>query len=495
MKNKLSIDDIKTLYQKIESIVNEVSSQKDIDRLLHCNYKKKTIELFSINFFEIDFRSLDNLQEMLTDKLFFSDLIGQAKEIAIDEKENDNKRAEALVRTYQLLEIEYILAPKLLEYAFKLIPNMPLALVNMGIHYTHIKEIESAFMYLNKAIEVDPLYPYTWLIKGNIEVYDEKRLYYYSEFIKRKPESKTGYYKRIAELEKQFYEIETNRKWKINKKIIKQLIEDNAKLINLNIFDRYFNDCISRIQKVFSELPKENRIDLFEEIIKEITINTTSYWIAQIIYNKISNYNNNQDIEMEIYDKIINTKDIKERLKMYCYYERSQIYFLKEEYEKSLNDKMMLLNLCSIISDKNLHINECDQYRIRKECIDILKRAKEFNKIIIDEYSKIIEELSGNILEKYLITDTYMERAKYLLENNKIQEALIDCSEVIEHGSNGIEYTIKDAYASRIKIYKKTGEMNKAFEDYLIFSEIEENYDQDLVAEDFIPPPPYEIIE
>jgi hypothetical protein len=62
-------------------------------------------------------------------------------------------------------------------------------------------------------------------------------------------------------------------------------------------------------------------------------------------------------------------------------------------------------------------------------------------------------------------------------------------------GITGVTYTVKNAYAARIEIYKNRGEMDKAFADYIKMSEFKEK--NILECEHFVSviKPEYEIID
>jgi len=465
------INKYEKLYIRIYSTVIGAMSQEEIDRIF-CDDINDNMELFSINFFDIDFWSLYDLKKKLSDKLLLSRLIRQAKIIVIDEKENNNKRAEALVRTYQLLKIVFFLVPKLLEYALKLVPDMPLALVNMGIHYSNIKNNKCALRYFNKAIKVDPLYPYSWVEKADIEKNYKNRFFYYSEFLRLKSDSARGYCSRIILIEDKIYNKIPIKKIFNDFNIAKQLIEDNASLLDLNIFDLNLDNCLSVFHNWLYKLSDEKTINFLNIINNIFPFNTTAYWITQLIYANTMKYDN-YIIAINKYSEIIDNNNTGNRLRMHCYFNRSKIYFRKKEFKKAFYDNSRLLEIYPQLPKINSGYEECNIIDIRKERINILKEMGEYDKVI-QEYSLVLNEL-----DKYKdeISEIYMERAWYYKINNETEKALADFSKVIEIGVDNINYTVKGAYAARIDILKERGEMEKAFEEYLKMSNIKKSND------------------
>jgi len=180
------------------------------------------------------------------DDILFTDdeyttLISQANAIINDNNENPEKQAEACERKFQLLKTQCKLAPKLLDKALELCPDMPEALRQKGCFYLLTKNKEKAMDCFNNVIETSPSYPYVWLEKATLEKDIEKKLEYYTEFIRLKPDSKIGYESRCSLYKERLYEFDF-MKMKITKQndlqkaksIIQQSIDDLTKLININ---------------------------------------------------------------------------------------------------------------------------------------------------------------------------------------------------------------------------------------------------------------------
>jgi len=308
------------------------------------------------------------------DKLFSDDeytvLISQANAIINDSMENPGKQAEACVRKFQLLKTQCKLVPKLLDKALELCPDMPEALRQKGCFYLLTKNKEKALECFNKVIETSPLYPYAWLEKAVLEKDIEKKLEYYTEFIRLKPDSRIGYESRCSLYKERLYEFDF-MKMKITKQndlqkaksIIQQSIDDLTKLININpsnyiyykeraeLFIRndmanYSIESINKnaiddikkaltlfpeeyiekkglplhqilhdIHNMLEHLPEEAIKKCFEKMSDEIPVDTSGYLIANFL---LANYSEDEEAFI-IYNKIINSIKNLNYLKYHCY--------------------------------------------------------------------------------------------------------------------------------------------------------------------------------
>jgi tetratricopeptide (TPR) repeat protein len=155
------------------------------------------MDLFTIDFFD------DNVT--FSDEEF-SELMEQANAVIRDEKETSQRRAGACVIKFQLLTTRNKLDPKLLEKALELYPDMPQALTGMGCFYLHIYKEDKALACFDKAIEADPLFPYSWLQKAYLEEKKEEKLRLLDEFTKRNPDSIRGFKEKEAILYDQLHD-------------------------------------------------------------------------------------------------------------------------------------------------------------------------------------------------------------------------------------------------------------------------------------------------
>jgi tetratricopeptide (TPR) repeat protein len=493
------------------------------------------MELFAIDFYEKWYKRCNYYDP---DKFFcdddFYDLMRQANTVIENEEETKHKRAEACVRKFQLLETQYKLAPKLLEHALVLYPDMPQALTSMGCFYLHIKDRENAITCFNKAIGSDPLFPYSWLQKAYIEEDKEEKLRFLSEFIKLKPDSIIGYEKRrdlLLDIEYDRDSLLAHKKIKLIKIDLQNAIDDYSELIRLvPTEDRYYecranlyikisgiefmlsddddkfpsviNNAVKDIRKLMAltpengldrllssirnmliDLPDETIIKYIDQIASNLSPDTNEYWIAQILYKILFAYNKYEK-SIEIYTNIINSVKDGSFLQIYSYYNRSQTYLYMKEYEKALHDNEIRIRLCSLLPDKRYHPKqESDLYYAMIDRIRIFEEMKDI-KGVIDVYTNILEAFKGKSESQRDITDAYMERAKIYKKNKDIEKALADYSAVIESGVTGIEYKVKDAYVARIAINKNLGETDKVSADYKKMAELKEDTSPDVICDD-----------
>jgi len=509
-----------------------------------------------MNLFEIDFYEENYKKPFYSHNVFndddFSDLMRQADTVIENENETKQKRAEACVRKFQLLETRYKLAPKLLEQALELYPDMPQALTSMGCFYMDIKDMENAINCFNKAIGSDRLYPYSWLLKAYIEKDKEEKLRFLYEYIKLNPDSIIGYKERrslLDDLEYNMKDLLAYKKPKLIKLNLQSAIDDYSELIRLVPNNTWYyekraklyimiskiefmlsddddkfpgvnqnavkdmeklmsltlmslskedklNNLITTIHNMLFDIPRETFKKYIEQMISDLSPDTDEYWIAQIL--NANDYSKDDGKSIEIYTDIINSVKEGSFLQIYSYNHRSRTFLYMKEYEKALNDNEINIKLCSFFPDSLTM--EAELYRVMKARIDILEKMEDFNGLL-DMYTKILETYKDNTEDQYLIVDAYMERAQLYEGNNEIQKALSDYSKVIELGIHGMEYNLRDAYAARIEIYKSLGDMDKVSVDSIKMTEIKGDHLDNLLSscqpEDFVPisKPKFEIIE
>ena len=165
-----------------------------------------------MNLLEIDFEGklIRDILGISYDNEDFSkeqiaELVAQLDKIINDKNESSEKIAQAYVWKFQVLLDDYKLAPKLLEKALALCPNMPQALILTGV-LCCFKEEERNYgkllEYINKAIESESLYPFARRIHATVlknffreENHKEEILADYAEYIKLKPDCSFGYEK------------------------------------------------------------------------------------------------------------------------------------------------------------------------------------------------------------------------------------------------------------------------------------------------------------
>jgi tetratricopeptide (TPR) repeat protein len=483
-----------------------------------------------MDLFEIDFdkerheRSFRYSPNQLYNDDDFDDMMAQADTVIKNENENTKRRAEACVKKYQLFETRDKLAPKLLEKALELYPDMPQALTSMGRFYLHTKNREKAIEYFNKVVDIDPSYPYVWLEKTSFVNDEEEKIRFYSEFIKLKPDSKIGYEKRgllyeaivMTNMEMTINTLEDDGLIFRNTSIIELAINDYSELIRLDpsnwenyerrarmhlkmskmdnlicgtvfkpriwtaalmdieqlmlLYSTESRYCITIVDDLFVDLPEKTTIEYITQIIADLPPNSVAHLIALALLAKRYNYDEREKA-IEIYSKIINSLKDGDLLQLYCFYNRAFIFSARKEFEKALSDHAMIIKHGSLLPKENYHLPlEANPYYARENRAGIYKKMNDLTGAI-NEYTLLLKELN-NTDERHLITDAYFKRAGLFVKNGEPDKALADYSAIIDLGTAGIEHSLKDAYAARIKIYKTRGEMDKAFADYIKMSEL-----------------------
>jgi tetratricopeptide (TPR) repeat protein len=467
-----------------------------------------------------------------------AELITQADCVIKDENEDPQKRADACVRKFQLLRMQYKLAPKLLEKALELYPDMPQALTDMGWYYLHIKDKEKALKYFDNVITRFPSYPYVWLEKAILEEDIEKRRDCYSIFIKLNPDSEVGYLERlwlnrdiIHDIRSFMNEFKKRRDIENAKTIVQQSISDYTELIRLDQSDYsyyeyraelYFlidkinatvdmandseesinphavNDieqmlllypyhrgisCITTLHNMLVGFEDETLLKYYEKMISDLSPDTNAYWIAHAFFADAFEYINSEK-SIQIYNKIINALKDGELLQLHCYHQRGWIYLRLKDHTKALADLAMIIrNSDPSLQDITDHTT--DPYFARERRAKIYLELNDTENAI-NEYTAILTDPLFLQNQKRRITDTYIKRAKILMENKEYDRALDDYSSAIDSGIAGYDHTLKEAYAARIEMYKIRGEMDKAFAEFLKMSELKEESDWDDFGDDFL---------
>jgi len=498
------------------------------------------MDLFAIDF---DEKIWENYFSHSEGSLFsdeeFADMTTQADAVINNEKEDPKRRAEACVKKFQLLETRYKLAPKLLDKAQELYPDMPQTLTNIGRFYMHTKKRKKALEYFNKAAATDPQYPYAWLEKAKIENDYKDKLNFYTEFIKLKPDSKIGYEGRSRLYEDKLSDLDpreygttsderfirtikhnyselirldpSNRKHYYARRaemnvILSQIdcsqtdgmgitsasddaISDIGNLMLLYLTNDDYN-CINIVDNLLSKMSEYISVESITDIIDRKPSDSVVYLIAQILLAIKYERSDSHEKAIEIYSKVISLMKDGDELQLYCFYNRARIYYRKKKFEKALDDYAMIVKYGSFLPKERRQSLQCSPYFARENRANIYSKTNNFTDAI-NEYTLLLEELD-NTDEKYLVSGAYLKRAGLYLKNNESDKALADYSTVINSGISGLSNSVKEAYAARIDIYKTRGEMDKAFADYIKMSELKEEDPFGLVD---LVPPKFEILD
>jgi tetratricopeptide (TPR) repeat protein len=486
------------------------------------------MDLFEIDLDEIIYETLSyrhsDSNKFTEDEL--TEQITQADCVIKNENEARQKRAEACVKKFQLLRMQKKLAPKLLEKALELYPDMPQALTEMGKFYFHIDEEEKALEYFDNVITLFPSYPYIWLEIANRENDTEKQRECYSNFIKLKPDSMIGYQERcwlnrdIISDNNYFIDGFRRRRDIENAKIItQQLINDYSELIRLDrtnfsnyeeratlylMNDRialididndpeepvnfkavkdieqmlllypedYGLECITVVHNMLNYIQDETKQKYFSQMICDLSPDIKAYWIVHAFLADAFEYTNGEEA-IQIYSKAINALKEGEQLQLHCYHQRGMIYSWIKNYTNALVDFAKIANYSDLSSQNTRGYYTTDPYFARERRIKIFEEMNDIENVI-NEYTAILTDPFFLKNEKELITDAYINRAKIFMKNKEYDKALYDYSSAIDSRITGYEHTLMEAFTARIEIYKIRGKMEKVSDDLLKMSELKE---------------------
>ena len=387
------------------------------------------MDLFEI---DLDEKIWEGFSLYSDSKLFsddeIADMTTQADDIINNMKENPQKRAEACVRKFQLLETRYKLAPKLLEKALELCPDMPQALTNMGCFYMHTKKRKKALEYFNKAAAADPQYPYAWLEKASLEKNREEKIRFYSEFIKLKPDSKIGYVQRCRLYEDKLGDLNL---WELgtmsigtmsNERFIRIIRDEYSGLIRLdpsnckhyyarraemnvllsqmdcsqfdgipltgatdNALDDIGNlmlfcltddpyDRVNIVDRLLLNISGSIAVESITEIIGRKPSDSVVYLIAQILLAIKYERSDSHQKAIEIYSKVIILMKDGDELQLYCFYNRARIYYRKKNFEKALDDYAMMIKYGSLLPEERRQSLQCSPYLARENRANIYRQ-------------------------------------------------------------------------------------------------------------------------
>jgi tetratricopeptide (TPR) repeat protein len=446
-------------------------------------------------------------------------LIYQTEQIINNENEPAHKKAEAYVNKFQLLMYQFKLAPKLLEKALALCPDMPQALVRMGVFFNNKKEYdeEKTLEYINKAINIAPSYACSYMLRAYITRGNKEQcISDFENYIKLKPDSYLGYEEygnylkyKLLQIDKISKKPDGKLKQEINKAIfafseairlnpanynnyynraqiyllkehICQTEQDHQNTLSdiINFFLAYPEDDLDQVRislnNIFFSAKDSLKNRYYTEIIENIAPEKAVYKFVTIELADLIFYYKRHKKSIELITKIIeeNPKD-----SIWCLYglaKRACIYEAISEYGKAIDDYNQIAENSSWINGINISDDNGNKYipyeiqpiQIYQKRADIYKYNKIKNndeKLMklkaIDEYSKIIK-----IAEKYDLKSAYMDRASLYYSIGEYDKAMEDCNTII---FSKTEPAFVEAYQLRIELFMKQGNKEKAFDDFV----------------------------
>jgi tetratricopeptide (TPR) repeat protein len=452
-----------------------------------------------------------------------TELIAEADTIIANEEADPVKRAEAYVIKFQCLERQKILAPKFLDKALDLYPEMPQALALRGVFFYNTGDRLKALECIDRAIETAPSC-FAYLLRARWETELDKKILYYYEAIRINPDSITAFEECGDEISQFIFEkINNNNDAFIsNIEMIKltQYVQDaiamftNAISLNSSNYHNFekraelyllgekahwlkvvednftkvisdiqslvllypshnISNCITIVHNMFANMPHDRRIKYLSRMIQDITPDTNAYWIV----NTLLAEENGQKNALQIYTAMIETNKEGSFWQLYGYYYRSRIYRdNRNQSIQALDDLAMIVKFGSRHDIIDYRIPyEIDPINARKDRAEIYIDLKEYSNAI-NEYSEIIELVKS--ADNFNFLESHMSRACLYEETEEYDKALDDYSNIIDISKNMSSVSksaLKEVYLRRIKIYKNRGEMDKAFNDFIKMLEYEDN--------------------
>jgi tetratricopeptide (TPR) repeat protein len=324
-----------------------------------------------------------------------ADLVGQADCIISTENENPQEQALAYVIKFQLLTWQHKLAPKLLEKALALYPDMPQALIRMGLFY-YLKDRNKIKMleYINKIIEISPSYADAWMFRAYLSEDDRKQfLSDCTEYIRLKPDSSFGYAQCVEYFHSQ-------------KRQNHDLLPDI-----ITIFSMATEDNFEKYYKSFDTLFFRNeKIEEYcTEIISTVSSEKALYWLA---YKKLAEYyftQKNYKKSLATYSSMIEGNYKSSVFQLLGYSGRASTYKEMKNDDKALDD---------------LYANKDKSIKGKAIKLEMIQKA-------IADLSKAIE-LAKLADYGLLLSDYYKERGDLYNEISELNNAIDDYSAAIK---------------------------------------------------------------
>jgi tetratricopeptide (TPR) repeat protein len=449
-------------------------------------------------------------------------IITEAEKIIADESETPARRAEACVEKFQCMARKYKLCPNLLEKALEWQPDMPAALVQMGVFYRLTRNKEKAQEYLDTVIQIAPSYAPAWLERGNIykdrgekekanadyntylqlnpndpiiydkmgyEIYSiirdniidkkkskntkedfDKAIFYYSEAIKHDPLN-SDYLERRGEL---YLYLELRFGGDEN---FISACKDIEEFLTLCLMEN--NTQIYTLQHMFDRISRKNKKRYFSKMINDLPYGSDAYWL---VYKNLADAfigEKGSVKALNLYATMIEKNNTGSTWQLFGYTGRAELYEHQGEYDKALNDYAAIIQLVkeddpgrshTPIQSSAIYMKRAWIYKFRSLFSNNIK--KDYTEEIIAEYSAIINMNKANT---YSLYTAYKERAEIYKKQGEYEKALADYSAIIEGDDNGS--FVKDAYRKRMNFYLEKGDKEKAFLDFIKMTESKDGID------------------
>jgi len=513
------------------------------------------MDLFAIDFDEKLFRDFCYKSTLLKDLYFSStpvhftekeitELIGQADEAIAKGCENPQGRAAAYVWKFQLLSYQEKLAPKLLEKALALCPDMPEALIRMGAFF-YIKDSNKNKMleYINRVIEASPSFACAWLLRAYFSLNNKEQVIAdCAEYSRLKPDSSSGY-----ELCARYIDPINNHEVDMQPDDVKHDFEpaiyNYTEAIRLNPSNRYnylnrgklylkreesygteddhrsalsdiitlflmipeddFNDYPFYFGNFFSDAKPSLKEQYLTEIINTISPEKTFYWLTYMELAEYYCYQKHYDKSIAAYSFAIAQNAKGSVIQLLAYSRRANVYRKIGEYDKALDDYSTIVEHGSWVTEEyNRSLKSNSYFKIPYTIIPmnaINERANiydyfyhldnkdnlteiEIREKAISEYSKAIE-LAKLLDNELMVIDILEERAGVYYAIHDFDKALDDYSAIINLDTEEITECLITAYEQRIAIYLEQGKKEKAFEDFVKMNEVKDknHFDADKI--------------
>jgi tetratricopeptide (TPR) repeat protein len=472
------------------------------------------MNLFSVDFDELllnDFwahsQQINFTEEELTE------LTGQADQAIARESENPQELAAAYVKKFQLLTYQHKLAPKLLEKALALCPDMPQALIRMGMFfYKKDRDNGKTLEYINKVIETSPSFADAYLLRAYLSENNREQIMSdCAEYSRLKPGSSLGY-------EKCGYFLNPLITHNFDKKPDDQVKHDAeaaiynyTEAIRLNpsncnnyiergelflLKDKFFgaqqdhNNALSDIINFFLMFPEDDldqykicfnnlfcdvNLSLEEQyytgIINTVSPEKSLYWFAYRALAECYHMRRYNKKSIAFYSSMIERNPNGSVFQLLGLSDRASVYRDIDEYDKALDDYAFIVDHGSWVikeyerNEKNFiskipwEICPMNVFFMRANIFRLYKARLgkdaslelEMNQKAITEYSKAIE-LAELADDGFWLADYYRKRADLYNEISEFDSDIEDYSAIIKLGKKGNWFCLTHAYKQRKKL-------------------------------------------
>jgi tetratricopeptide (TPR) repeat protein len=419
--------------------------------------------------------------------------------IISEESKNPQKLAEAYVWKFQLLAYQHKLAPKLLEKALAICPDMPQALLRMGLffyyknHYDKTKMLE----YINRVIETSPTFADAWLLRACLTDNREQILSDCAEYSRLKPDSPLGYERRGLCLNPKplqcLHPLTHSRDMKPGDKLKQDLetaIHNYTEAIRLNPSNGYYNadrGGLYLLKEKFYGMEQDHRNALSDIITFFLMFPENDMHMYKRCFDNLF-CNVKTSLKEQYCTEIINTVSPEKALYWFAYLMLAQCHYEQKDSEKSL------ASYSFVIENAKDPIFQLLGYSLRAS---IYREMKDYEKALAD-YAVIVEHGSwfietfiqnkdNRVIPLEIVPMVAIEKRASIFLRDKVNQATDDPAKLdrkkkaVDEYSKAIELAkqagdvswLPGFYKARADLYKEILELDNAIADYSAIIELD----------------------